>query len=573
MTVRAAVAALIAAFKSAGLPVNKWNPADKFSFLVLGNADKNVSYVTGFSQDEVVRAVLPVSATEKRYFEVEVLSLGANGYMQIGAILSTALLDRYMGTTPNTGGSLSISSGVIYFDGTNYASGLPGTVAVGTRAMCAIDGATRKVWFGINGVWMGNPSAGTGQAFIVSGTTPIYPGVTLQQVGQEVSAKFVEADQTYSPPTGFRAWGGSSAFDPYFGSVVALLHMNGANNGTAFADVTGNAFTAVGATRTSTERIKYGSASGRFEQTTSSWLTSPGAAAKGSMPGDCTAEAMVYIPHTGPVTVGIVSLGDESTGRVAFMLDGADGALCYNLYGVGPNKPLGGVMPRNQWVHVAYVRQGSALSGYIDGVRVGTNTDSMSGTIGNAGGFGYIGHGSGNTVTYMDELRVTKGVARYTGATFMPPAAPFPDVGPPGHRYWRFNSSAVPPRGEWVITEFHMRGSVGGASLLGSGTPFASAWYSSPSPTFGPANLVNGNVGDYLLYTGAAPLSFGYDAGPGNIMDVKQYGLACHVNYPDGGLERWTFEWSDDGTTWTVADTRTGVTNWASAQTQFFTIP
>lgn len=78
----------------------------------------------------------------------------------------------------------------------------------------------------------------------------------------------------------------------------------------------------------------------------------------------------------------------------------------------------------NTWTHVALVRSGSTLTLYVDGVSAGTatlGTNSLNAaganlTVGN----GYVG----DTTTYfgyISDLRVTRGIARYTG-TFMPPS-------------------------------------------------------------------------------------------------------------------------------------------------------
>jgi hypothetical protein len=81
----------------------------------------------------------------------------------------------------------------------------------------------------------------------------------------------------------------------------------------------------------------------------------------------------------------------------------------------------------NRWYHVAAVRSGTTCSMYIDGVSVGTPL-TFSGTLGDATRPVYVGSrggGSNYTFGYMSDVRITKGVARYT-TTFTPPTAPFP---------------------------------------------------------------------------------------------------------------------------------------------------
>lgn len=57
------------------------------------------------------------------------------------------------------------------------------------------------------------------------------------------------------------------AGDPYFSSVVLLLHCDGSNGGTTFTDHSSAArtLTASGNTNTSTAQYKFGTASGRWD--------------------------------------------------------------------------------------------------------------------------------------------------------------------------------------------------------------------------------------------------------------------------------------------------------------------
>jgi hypothetical protein len=79
--------------------------------------------------------------------------------------------------------------------------------------------------------------------------------------------------------------------------------------------------------------------------------------------------------------------------------------------------------------HIAVTRSGSTFTLWMDGVSQGTYSNAAS----HAGGlFNVLIGGTLGTANmlrgYMDEIRFTAGVARYT-SNFVPPNAPFPDYG------------------------------------------------------------------------------------------------------------------------------------------------
>ncbi len=85
----------------------------------------------------------------------------------------------------------------------------------------------------------------------------------------------------------------------------------------------------------------------------------------------------------------------------------------------------------NTWVHFAVVKNGSAYRVYVNGVGGSTVTDSTAIALTSTPNaiIGDAPFGSYPFVGYMDDLRITKGYARYT-TTFTPPTAAFPNTGP-----------------------------------------------------------------------------------------------------------------------------------------------
>ena len=82
---------------------------------------------------------------------------------------------------------------------------------------------------------------------------------------------------------------------------------------------------------------------------------------------------------------------------------------------------VGGVVPNSCWNHIAFVRNGTLVTGYVNGVNVGTATIS---TDYNAGTLNIGGEGTGSPWGgYIADFRITKGQALYTN-NFVPPIAP-----------------------------------------------------------------------------------------------------------------------------------------------------
>lgn len=84
-----------------------------------------------------------------------------------------------------------------------------------------------------------------------------------------------------------------------------------------------------------------------------------------------------------------------------------------------------GTVPINVWTHVAVVRNGNTIQGYINGVKSGTTITTTATLYNNAGNLQIGGEPGGNsTPYYFDEIRISKGIARWV-ANFTPPSKPY----------------------------------------------------------------------------------------------------------------------------------------------------
>ena len=212
--------------------------------------------------------------------------------------------------------------------------------------------------------------------------------------------------------------------DPYFGSVVLLIGNDNAGNGSGtFIDQSSYAHT-IGKTGTPTytnSTAPTGMSTVIDVTNTSNYLSAV-AAAELSYPGDVTVESMVNFNISYP-KVTYAASSDAKSNLYSWASNGR-----LNFYD-GTNRNLGtSTFTTGVWRHFAWVRSGSTLTGYVDGVAESTpyttssNLGSSTGThlIGNDG-FGTNDH----LRSYFCCLRVTKGIARYT-ANFTPPDLPLP---------------------------------------------------------------------------------------------------------------------------------------------------
>lgn len=86
----------------------------------------------------------------------------------------------------------------------------------------------------------------------------------------------------------------------------------------------------------------------------------------------------------------------------------------------------------NVWRHVAMVRFGQYLYCYVSGVRTQVSSALSGKTLMDSSGPLVIGKTEDDSTSgtgykgYLDQVRITKGVARYTAASIRIPSAPFP---------------------------------------------------------------------------------------------------------------------------------------------------
>lgn len=200
--------------------------------------------------------------------------------------------------------------------------------------------------------------------------------------------------------------------DPYWDQVSLFLKMEGTNNSTTFTDEKEHSILAVAPAKITTAMYKNGTSSadlsgGRLEISPSSDFNF------GS--GNFTVESWVYLPSLGGYRqiadswihginnylVGEWEVIIDPSGRVIFDL--ATGPASYYRIQSDP------IFVAGAWQHIAIGRNSGILSIFLNGVL--RYSGGASGNCGISSQLVYLGRGLSG---YLDDVRITKGVARYT---------------------------------------------------------------------------------------------------------------------------------------------------------------
>lgn len=223
---------------------------------------------------------------------------------------------------------------------------------------------------------------------------------------------------------------GGAERDPFFANVSLLLHGDGANGSTSFIDSspTPKTVTAAGNAQISTAQSRFGG-SIVFDGS-GDYLLLGGQSDFAFGLSDFTIECFYYPISAGGSNFGTLidtrASGESfASGRLSIFHNGGLALSFQGATGIVASSALAAL----QWHHVAMVRSSGITRGYLNGVQVGGNiNDSVSYGIGSSrpiigSNLSFVSGLNG----YIDELRITKGIARYT-ANFTPPTAPFPDA-------------------------------------------------------------------------------------------------------------------------------------------------
>jgi hypothetical protein len=287
------------------------------------------------------------------------------------------------------------------------------------------DGTTNEIKIYKNGVQIGTTISynynysGSGNYKIGvnrGGTTYFHGHVT--DVRLVVGTKLYTS--TFTPPT-----------SPLTAVTNTEILLKGTNAGIIDKSQTGKSIALKGNVKSSTTAYKYLTSSMAFDGT-GDYIDIPVEDQFGFGTGDFTVE--FWFNYTGtmgtrPMQLGTGVNGSSHYSGWAVRIESGN-SLQFERYSGGHTNYTFGTFSSSagNWHHLAITRAGTTLRGFIDGTQIGSDlTSSLSFDAHNTTdplriGWGYDGRGNFYWNGYMSDVRLTKGLARYTAA-FTPPTA------------------------------------------------------------------------------------------------------------------------------------------------------
>ena len=252
-----------------------------------------------------------------------------------------------------------------------------------------------------------------------------YGAATAVSTGYISDARLVKGSVVYT-----------GNFTPPTTPVTAITNtslLTNYTNGAIFDNAMMNDLETVGNAQISTSVKKYGTGSLSFDGT-GDYLTTPNSPNLNFGSGDFTIELWLY-STVGTSNESVVNKGYNNAGNLSYLLFLDANTLGFFASSNGTSFDIAsnismGTATQNTWVHFAASRSGSSIRLFRNGTLI--NTVTSSATIYTGTTNLYIGSsdsGGLNFNGYIDDLRITKGYARYT-ATFTPPTAALSDTGP-----------------------------------------------------------------------------------------------------------------------------------------------
>ncbi|OQB08510.1 MAG: hypothetical protein BWY21_01230 [Parcubacteria group bacterium ADurb.Bin216] len=335
------------------------------------------------------------------------------------------------------------SSGNIIANGVNSVTGSCGCACSGGCGGAASGGGSVNVFYNNsmtnNGLMVATGGTGTrqiccaGSGWGGNGTVrmiKIYNGSEGAVSGECGTS---HSTVTSSVPLNLCSDGATTTVNTLGGYTKLLLHMDGVNNGTVFKDQAGKSVTVTGNTKTVTGMKKFGTASAYFDGS-GDYLTVADSEDWDFGNGEFTIDFWLYqTDNTKQFQRYITQYNSGNYWQIYYNAGSTFGLSAISIGGV--SAPVSD-LPINEWVHFAVVGTINDVVLYINGVEKGRGV--RAGPFPNPTNPLRVGdftdyNNNGGYVGYMDEVRISKGIARWT-SNFTPPNA---------YYYWNWSCNGL----------------------------------------------------------------------------------------------------------------------------------
>ena len=332
---------------------------------------------------------------------------------------------------------------ITYTDSSNYATAIIGTVS-GT----SISFGTPKVYESASTSWvvstvMGESNNNIASIYTDGGNSNYVTGARILIGANEdiVEKKYNTGIWSFEQVLQKRlagTWPNTTRDDPplkdlYYNSTSLILNFEGSNGATSTVDASpiGHTITFNGDAQISTAQAAVGSSSAVFDGTGDYLSIADDTSLQ--LSGDFTIEfafrmisgadiqPLIYIQDAGHPQFIAQAFLWRSSGAVEFY-SSSNGSS----HDIANAVSIASSLSTGTWYVIALTRSGSTYSYYLDGTRNGTFSNSSTPVSGYGTGIAARSDGTLPSNVYIDQVRITKGVARYTGASYSVPTSLYP---------------------------------------------------------------------------------------------------------------------------------------------------
>lgn len=218
--------------------------------------------------------------------------------------------------------------------------------------------------------------------------------------------------------------------DPFYASTSLIAQFEGSDAATSSTDQSpvGNTLTFAGNAELDTAQIGLGVSSLLLPGSSGDYVGLPSHVSL-ELGGDFTIEFMMRIGATNGTPLRIQHNVTGYGAQIFYVFSGGDLGFYSSSTGTSwdiSSTIISSGLSTGVWYWVAVTRNGNDYATYLDGIRTQTFTNSSTPISGLSSAIGADVNGTSNFNGHIDQVRITKGVARYTGASYAVPTNLYP---------------------------------------------------------------------------------------------------------------------------------------------------